>query len=224
MLPIYIRVRSEYFEHDSSRYRLGITQNTLCKSLIHQTDKNFFVLLKQSPMDPFFTKRLESFRNVVNDEPDFPHIEIEVGDDDFLCPTFIDTIRKIPSQKENCFLSFPNGYIFLNGKMTVFRQRDNFVTVTSWVNPGEHVGKTIDASVDASWIYVRHNMNSFVIPDKFTEGNRVNGLKWAGWKELIVAKYCNIELKTATSNGSTLHPRKSKSVVIGKGTGGARRR
>ena len=175
-------------------------------------------------MDPFWTKRLESFRNVVNDEPDFPHIEVEVGDDDFLCPTFIDTIRKIPFREENSFLSFPNGYIFLSGKMMVFRQRDHFVTVTSWAKPGEHVGKTIEACLEPSWIYVRHSMNSVIIPQNSVTGNKISGLKWPGWKESIVAKYCSVEVKTATNNGSTLHPRKSKSVVIGKGTGGAKRR
>ena len=224
MLPIYIRVRSEYFEHDSSRYRLAITQNTLCSSLKHQTDKDFLVLLQQSPMDPFFTKRLESFRNVVNDEPDFPHIEVEVGDDDFLCPKFIEAIRKIPSREENFFLLFPNGYIFHEGKLKVWRGRDSLVTVTAWSHPGEHVGNTIEASHEPSWIYVRHTMNANVIPPLTIHGGQVKGLQWPGWKESIVAKYCSVEVKTATNNGCTLHPRKSKSVTMAKGSGGAKRR
>ncbi len=224
MLPIYIRVRSEYFEHDSSRYRLALTQNTLCRSLKHQTNKDFRVLLQQSPMDPCFTKRMNSFSSICGDEPDFPHIEVEVGDDDFLCPRFIELIRKIPFLEENSFLSFPNGYIFHEGKLKVWRGRDSLITVTSWSHPGQHVETTIDASLEPAWIYVRHKMNSNLIPPDMITGGQVKGLQWPGWKESIVAKYCSTEVKTATSNGSTLHPRKSKSVVIGKGTGGAKRR
>ena len=60
-LPIYLRIRSEYFEPDTSRYRLAITQNTLVQSLRYQTGQNFTIVVNQSPLDPFTTKRQKAF-------------------------------------------------------------------------------------------------------------------------------------------------------------------
>lgn len=223
-LPIYLRIRSEYFEADSSRYRLALTQNILCQSLRHQTDPEFMVLLAQSPMDPFWTKRKNSFQSRDAEEPTGQRIEVEVGDDDFLCPTFIETIRKIPLQQKNSFLVFQNGYIFHEGKLMVWRGRDDLVVVTMMIDPGAHVGETVEATSNPSWIYCRHQMNSIVVPDEMLQGARVNGLKWAGWKENIVARYCKTAVKTATANGCELHPTKSKSAIFAKGSARNRRR
>lgn len=224
MLPICFRIRSEYFENDSSRYRLAITQNTLSRSLKYQTDRDFTVSLNQSPMDPCWTRRRECFCSLTESEITGPRIEVEIGDDDFLCPGFVESIRKVPYQKENSILSFPNGYIFSDGKLRVWRGKENIVSVTMFVDDTQHIGKTIEANHDPSWIYVRHSMNSNLIPIQQITGTPVNGLSWKGWKESLVAKYCRTEIKMATSNGCTLHPRKSKSMTIARDGGGARRR
>lgn len=227
MLPIYLSVRSEYFERDSSIYRLAITQNTLIPSLKNQTCKDFCVHLTQSPMDPRWTSRKSAFEFVLDlyapDQKE-QRIEVEVGDDDFLCPTFIETLRKIPFQKENSFLSLPNGYIFHEGKLRVWRSKENIVSATMFVDDSPHIGRTIEACLEPSWIYVRHQMNSNLIPIQQISGPQVNGLSWKGWKESLVAKYCKTEVKQATSNGCKLEPGRSKKAFMANGAGGARRR
>jgi hypothetical protein len=227
MLPIYIRIRSEYFERDSSIYRLAITQNTLLPSLKNQTDKDFCVSLSQSPMDPRWTSRkaaIEAVCHLYDSDQAEQRIEVEVGDDDFLCPTFIESLRKIPFQKENSFLSLPNGYIFHEGKLRVWRSKENIASATMFVDDSPHIGRTIEACLEPSWIYVRHQMNSSLIPVQHIVGPQVSGLSWKGWKESLVAKYCKTEVKQATSNGSKLEPGRSKKAFLANGAGGARRR
>jgi hypothetical protein len=178
-------------------------------------------------MDPRWTARREAFSPFMASQLKFPvgpRIEVEVGDDDFLCPTFIETLRKIPEPQQNTLLSFPNGYIFNEGKLKVWRSKDNIVSATMFVDDSTHVGRTIEACFEPSWIYVRHSMNSNLIPPQQIVGNQINGLKWAGWKENIVAKFAQTTVKTATANGSALDPGRSKKAFMAHGAGGSRRR
>jgi hypothetical protein len=224
MLPVLIRIRSEYFESDSSRYRLGITQNTIVASLKNQTDKNFLLCWSQCPMDPLWSARRKAFAEFTEGSVQVPRIEIEVGDDDFLCPDFVEKLRRIPLQKENCRLDFPNGYIFHDGKLRVWRSRPCVVTGQIIIDGTRHITRTIEAIPDPCWIYLRHQMNSSMIPAQQIAGNEINGLKWPGWNQNIVNRYAKIQVATATSDGCKLHPRRSKSVVIPRNAGGNRRR
>lgn len=229
-LPVFFRIRSEYFESDASRYRLAISQQTLIQSMRNQTDQDFSVILNQSPMDPFLSKRRGAFSlsEIVIPEHEFafsqqfmePRIEIVVGDDDFLAPTFVESIRKIPFQQKNSFLLFPHGYIFFEGKLHVWRDRECFVETTMIVDPSQQLippKNNVLCSEIPSWIYCRHQMNSFHVDEKrVTEAQCVKNLNWPGWNEKIVAAYCRTSVKTATANGSTHEALRSKSVRVEK--------
>jgi len=219
MIPVYLRIRSEYSELDSSKYRLGITESTLCMSLAIQTDQNFQVVLDQSPMDPCWSRRRKAFRNRVDVMLPFPRIEVEVGDDDFLCPTFIESIRKIPLQQKNSFLIFKNGFIFHDGHLNVWRGRDALVETTMWVTHSIHVDNRIEVTDEPSWIHVRHRMNSTILDYRSIKGPIVKNLQWSGWQQNIVQRYCEAQIKTATANGCELHPTKSRSVVFSRPKG-----
>lgn len=232
-LPIFIRVQSEYFESDSSRYRLAITQNTLIQSLRHQTNRDFAIVLKQSPMDPFFTKRVKVFeypQNRLLNEDDFlesqesrdPRIEIAVGDDDFLCPTFVQNVIAVPLQDRNSFIVFQNGYVFFEGKLHPWRGREDLVQTTMFIFDAQ-IRNSVLGSQYPSWIYCRHTMNTVVLPSSMMKGAEIKDLKWDGWKQRVVAAYCKTIVITATSNGCTLEPMKSKSVRIAKCSGRTRK-
>lgn len=253
-LPVFIRVRSEYFESDTSKYRLAVTAQTLAESLRHQTNQGFSIVLNQSPLDPFFTKRSSLFRMALyhsrvhteglksdsshdidspeilsgklileHDFIDSPldriqRIEIEVGDDDFLRPQFIENIMKVPLQTRNTSIMCPNGYVFFEGILRPWRSREELIQTTMIVEQGKsgrhEIRETVLCTNEASWIYVRHQMNSVQIPSEMIDGSAVKGLKWDGWNQNLVALYSKTTVKTATANGCTLEPMKSKSVRI----------
>lgn len=217
MIPVYLLIRSEYSETDSSRYRLGITESTLCRSLAVQTDKQFQIVLQQSAMDPCWSRRRKAFKNRIDVMMGVPRIEVEVGDDDFLCPTFIESIRKIPLQQKNSFLICKNGFIFSDGQLHVWRGRDSMVETTMRVTESLHIDSRIEVTDDPSWIHVRHQMNATVIGA--IRGSVVKNLQWDGWQQNIVQRYCEAQIKTATANGCELHPTKSRSVVFSRPKG-----
>lgn len=158
-----------------------------------------------------------------DDEPEGPRIEIQIGDDDFLSPKFIEIVRNTPIREQNTKLVFPNGYIFIGGQLHVWTCRADFVSVNVHTHPGEPVLHTVEASHDPSWIYVRHTMNSTIVLRNMINGPEVRNLQWDGWNEKMMARYCKMEVKTATANGSTLHPTKSRSVIYAKRSQRAKR-
>jgi hypothetical protein len=47
---------------------------------------------------------------------------------------------------------------------------------------------------------------------------------WKGWAQKIVARYCQTQVLTATANGCTLEPTRSKAMMYAKGSARSRRK
>lgn len=228
-LLTFLRIQSEYYEVDSSKYRLGITDTTLIPSLIHQTDKQFVILLEMSAMDPNWSRRRRLFESVgvpvyVNEsslELPYPRIEIHVGDDDFLVKNVVAILKTLPEQTENTKLLSPNGYLFEDGKISLCNNREDLVEAFQYVRPGS-VEKSMLVSKYAGWIHVRHKMNLTSSPS--VKGPEVKGLNWPGWNAGLVKRYSEISVTTATAKGCQLHPTRSKSVIYARGSQRKRRK
>ena len=230
-MKTYVRIRSSYFEHDASKYRLSITQNTLIPSLQAQNSKDFTILLDMSDMDPFYTKRRETFASVgVTIRKTYsrivtPRIEIEVGDDDFLCGNFVQVIQRVEKQAANTRLIAPNGYIFVNGGLHPWTAHPDMVPVTQFVEPDNlHVDNRIELSKSPAWIYVRHNCCTDKFVGRTISIPAISGLNWPGWKEKIVGRLSEMAILTGTAEGCQLHPTRSKSVVFARGSSRNRRK
>lgn len=228
-LPIFVRVRSQYEgdskktnppkAYETSAYRLGVTSCTLVPSLKNQTCKDFTLILLQNEDDRKFAQRTRYFSKacsqiLVFDDPiQTPHILVEVGDDDFLGPQFIENIRNHRINYWNTTLQFPNGYIFYEKKLSVWRDRPDLVSVEMIVEPGKAVHSESICSDQPSWIYVRHQMNTIQIPYKMINGLEIKNLSWPGWSQSLVATHCSIALKTGSAVGCVNYPRASASIV-----------
>lgn len=228
-MKTFLLVRSEYFEIDSSKYRLGITANTLIPSLQKQTSKDFHVVLTMSPMDPQLSKRRNLFKTcgvpIIDDYKyvqEVPALEITVGDDDFLCANFVQVMQRVPAIEENRALCAPNGYIFADGELHVWRHSDNVVEGIQWVTDDPNCHRAFSVSEKPGWVYVRHKMNSNMIP--IIRGVPIEGLNWPGWKPNLVSKVSGIQIVTASAQGAEQHPFRSKSVVFAKGSFRKRRK
>ena len=224
-LPIYVRVRSEYETSDMSRYRFGLTDNILSQSLRKQTCQDFTIVLLQRSEDPLFTKRIRSLsvngRLVIHDDGlEYPRIEVNVGDDDFLGPDFIQKIRECEEFVGNGRILFPNGFLFYRRRCFLWRNHPDQVKVDVIFEPGKFVFENVIGSLESSWIYCRHWANSNPI-DETKIRNEVQ-VKWSGWQQNIVHRYCDADIKTGTAANATVSsPRR---VIIPREKKGQRRR
>ena len=223
-MQIFLRVRSEYAEDDTSRYRNTITKHTLIPSLKHQAHKEFTIILTQREDDKHYAARAKAFGAVgaknllVYDDPiTTPHIMVDVGDDDFLCPTFLQDVQRASRTVQNTQLTFPHGYIFHEKKLKNWRNHPDFVQVNMIVEPGASVAASKECDLYPSWIYCRHRMNSIQIPHQEIQGLEIQGLTWKGWSQTVVSTYCSIALKTGTAVGCVPGPQRSNSMVFGEG-------
>lgn len=181
--------------------------NTLVPSLKKQKDQIFKVSITQSPGDEMSEKREQAFGSMLIEpqiEINFPRIEIEVPDDEFLSPEFVQKIKLVQQQEENCFVSVPNGYCMKSGKLRLFRNQPERLQVSMIVDPSESLRRTIDGPTDPMWIHVRHHYSDVLETPEMVRGLAISSLNWPGWKQELVARYADVQLKSATSAGVTV--------------------
>lgn len=209
----YVRIRSEYWEYDSSKYRLAMMQNTLLPSLQNQTDKNFTLVVSVSPMDPFWTKRLVTFDSVGVSwlfdheiELEVPRRQIDLPDDCFLAPQFIQWINAQP--RGHFRYVSEKGYLFRDYQMMEWSPSREYVQAVQ-IDEGEQR----DVLMSGTWISAVHQMNDDPKMSGFT-GEEVR-VKWPGWSDLVVGRLARTKIAMATAQGCDLHPTRSSSIIRG---------
>jgi hypothetical protein len=221
-MEVIIKVPSSYFEINTSKYRLAISELTLIESLKRQTDKLFTIVLEVSAMDPCYSKRVKSFSAIrsqlVLSHEDVsrnsePSIEITVDDDTFLHSELVQSLKKIAPSKVNRRLLAPNGYLFKDGILQVMSEKPDILEITQFVESDRHVRDEATFTRSHVWIHIRHNHNDAILFDR-ASGKEVTGLNWAGWQAGLVAKYCEARVAEATAQGCELYPTRSRSVVM----------
>ena len=230
-MQIYLRIRSEYDENDTSRYRHSVTKQTLIPSLKNQVHDGYAIILMQNESDKHFAARASSFASVgarkvlVYDDPiPHQHIMIEIGDNDFLSPSFMEYVQRTTKASQNTQLTFPHGYIFHNKQIRNWRNHPDFAQVHMIVEPGDIIREEKVCDQNPAWIHCRHQMNDIPIPDAEIQGLEIQGLNWKGWNQTLVSTYCSIAIKTGTAVGCVPGPQRSNSLVFGDGQRKKRRR
>lgn len=188
-----------------------MTQNTLIPSLQGQTDKNFTIVLSVSAMDPFWTKRLQTFDSVgvswlFDHEIDLetPRRHVDVQDDCFLAPQFIQWINAQP--RGNFRYVSESGYLFRNYSMMEWIPAREYVS--AWqIDDGDQQ----EVTLSGTWISAAHQMNEDPKMSGFT-GREVK-TRWPGWSDLVVGRLAKTRIAMATAQGCELHPTRSNSVV-----------
>lgn len=220
-MEVVVKVSSSYFEIDTSKYRLAISELTLIESLKQQTDKKFSLILEVSAMDPCHSKRIKAFKSVKANfslsheeiSSSVPFTVIEVDDDTFLHNELIATVKQMSTSQINRRILAPNGYVFLNSRLQVCSEKIDMLEITQYVQDDRRVRGEILFTRSRAWIHVRHKYNSTLIFDQKTS-NDISGLDWPGWQSNILDRYCKMRIAEATANGCQLEPMRSKSVVI----------
>jgi hypothetical protein len=207
----YVRVRSEYFENDSSRYRLAMSNQTLIESLKNQTDKNFSIVLSVSPMDPYYTRRLLSFDSVgvpwyfeYEIDLETPRRQVIVPDDYYLSPGLIQFLNSQEHQR-NIEYDTSKGFLY---EQNVLKEWESCLREVQ-------VSQITDAEQEHEefpWTWTRssHQMNDDIEGKRGREAK----IRWSGWKPAIVGRIARARIVTGSAMGCELHPTKSKSVVF----------
>jgi hypothetical protein len=202
-LPILIRTSSLYEDDDMSRVRTGITINTLAASLGSQTDQDFDVFVSQFEGDKHTARRIAAFPKYIGG-CDYPRIQVECSDDDFLAPQLVEYLGKWRDSKRNIRLTFNSGYVLIGGELKVFRNRPMYMLVNVIAMPDKPVMDVHLGSDLPSWIHVRHQYSESLETPDMHSGREVSGLNWAGWNQSLVAKYAAVTLRSATAAGVTV--------------------
>ena len=189
-----------------------MTRQTLIESLIRQTDKNFSLIICNSAMDPLYTYRLLSFDAIgvpwyLEGELDLevPRRHIEVSDDVYLAPRFIEML-KVHDEKQNIRFDLKTGFIFQDGisrRWTASRQHIKAEQIAH--------GDVITKELPWQWVLPIHQMNDDM------KGNSGEEVVFAcdGWRPGLVSKLAKLKIVTGSAMGCDLHPTRSSSIIKG---------
>ena len=165
-------------------------------------------MILQAESDKQKKKRIDSIDPELLAEDcieDFPRIIVDVPDDEFLHKDFVKTIREMELPDENCFITVPHGYCLHQSKLRIFRNQPDRLLVLALPHPEQTVRKVIDGPQGFMWIHTRHNYSDVLETREMTTGIPVASLNWPGWNQKLVGKYCELQLKSATSAGVTVN-------------------
>ena len=219
-IEIFIVARSFYDDDDTVRYRQGITRSSLVDSLMFQTDKHFTFCWLFPEGCPHTADKVEILKksgvrhSLFNPPVNIMRLVVEVDDDLFLCPTFVERLRNniIPSD-ENWGFICPNGYSLIDGVISVHRHQ---VDVCSGSFIGNLSGDENEQKYEPfsfefpAWCWVKHKMNTKVVNARKSPAS-VN-LSW-DMSVRTITRYVQAKIATATSCGSNLEPNRSKSMI-----------
>lgn len=222
-MDVILRVDSTYFEQETSKYRLAMSEITLIESLKRQSDKAFTIVYDISAMDPCYSRRVEMFKSVgvqvLQEHQYFAGrcVEIIVNDDVFLHQDLVKVVREVPQRKVNTTLQAPNGFIFNDGVLSVWGSHPDIVEIVQYVESDRHIREDVLLTRTNVWIYTKHQHNSRILFDRIPRTNGTR-LTWPGWQQSVVERYSSMKMLTGTAKGCDLHPTRSSSVVYAKGS------
>tara|TARA_R110000868_G_scaffold14671_12_gene68026 strand:+ start:241 stop:1026 length:786 start_codon:yes stop_codon:yes gene_type:complete len=209
----YVRIRSEYWEHDSSRYRLALTQQTLIESLKNQTDKNFSLVLTVSQLDPYYTRRLMSFDSVgvpwyFQHEMDLevPRRQIEIPDDHYLSPGLIRYLSSVANDK-NIVYDMKTGFLLEDGVLREWTTDLNEVRATQITD-----GDRETQEFPFTWIRISNQMNAAMEGTSGVEAE----VRWSGMNQNFISRIAKTKVVTGSALGCQLHPERSPSFLDGE--------
>ncbi len=241
-MNVVVFVRSEYFEEDSSKYRLAISNETLIPSLreMEFAGHAVTVVLRMSPMDPRWSARRRAFEStgfpvrmwydtigIGVAKGRMPLVEVNVPDDiglrdDWLMRT-ADVIDGIPLGPENVWINHSAGYWFAEDGIRECEAgipplKVRLVQTGKRVPPRSAAGAT-----EPIWIKPSHQMMDPFELRSLGE-NLVNKFCWSSIHVNTLRRYCGLSLCTGTAVGATACRHRSKSVIHARDYRGGRLR
>lgn len=224
-------VHCEYWEADTSRYRLALTNEMLIPSLRQEdlSDVSFF--LRQTPMDPRWTARREAFaflsRPVQHrgEHPPWrkmralrPIIEIDCPDDVAFLPGFLSGMRKLAAKTtENTTILLTGGVIWDDG---IYREATGPVVRVRILVEEDPWQGTVREFRRVAWCVAKHQMNDPWV-DELKIGERVVS-SLPSICESTLRRYCRLQIATGTAAGATRMWHRGRSMILAAGFKGRR--
>lgn len=222
-MKVSFLVDCEYWEADSSRYRLALTNELLIPSLRTQGLDDIYFWLRQTPMDPRWSARREAFaflgRPVKHrgEHPPWriaqkfrPVIEVQTPDDIGFVPGFLQALRKMAgTATRNTTLYFRHGQIWDDGQCREAFGRG--VRVRILVEDKPDNGLVQEVSKPA-WCVAKHQMN-----DPWVDQLRIGGQVACCLPSInasTLGRYCRMQILTGTAAGATRLYHRGRSMIL----------
>lgn len=230
-MMINLMVACEYWEDDSSRYRLAITNETLIPSLVYENLTDAHIWLRQCPMDPRWSIRREAFRYLSRPaqhrgmHPTWkqvkerrPVIEITTPDDVAFVPGFLGGLRRLAERTtENTTIWLTGGLLWEDRKYFECRGVGPVVRILVEDTPQL---RTVREFRRVAWCVPRHQMN-----DAWVDGLEVGRLHASSLPCLSdsrLGRYCRTRILTGTAAGATALYHRGGSWIRSNGWKGRR--
>jgi hypothetical protein len=209
----YVRVRSEYWEHDSSKYRLALTQQTLIESLKNQEEKNFSIVLTVSQLDPYYTRRLMSFDSIgvpwyfeYEMDLEVPRRQIDIPDDYYISPGLIQYMNSVENQNHITY-DMKTGFLLEDGVLREWTTDLNEVHAMQFTD-----GEREYQEFPFTWIRVSNQMNATMKGKQGVEAE----VRWGGMNQNLINRIASTKVVTGSALGCQLHPERSPSFLDGE--------
>lgn len=222
-MRISFLVNSEYWEDDSSRYRLALTNQMLIPSLRYENLDDVSFWLRQSPMDPRWTLRREAFaflgRSVGHrgEHPAWkkmrkhsPLIEVQTPDDVALVPGFLQSLRVLSGRlRANTTIHFRSGLVWDEG---VYHEAFGAGVRVRILVGENHWDSEVKEFRKVAWCVARHQMNDQWV-DEISVGARATCC-FESIHDNTLGRYCRMQIKTGTAAGATSFWHRGRSLIL----------
>lgn len=222
-MKVSLLISCEYWEADSSRYRLALTNEMLIPSLRHEDLSDVSFWLRQTAMDPRWTARREAFeflgRPVKHrgQHPPWrvakefrPIVEIECPDDVAFVPGFLSGLRDLARKTtENTTIHFTGGILWEDGECRQATGAGVRVRILVDDLPWKSVVRECQKT---AWCVARHQMNDPWV-DRLKLGAPVAS-SLPSICEATLGRYCRLQVATGTAAGATRFWHRGRSMIL----------
>jgi len=241
-VKVVLFILSEYFEVDSSKYRLAITNETLIPSLrvMDLGGHDVSVVLRMSPMDPRWTARIAAFessglpgclwhdhRRISFAKGLPPYVEVNLPDDLALSPDWLmktmSIVESIPEGEQNVWVNSHAGCVFDAEGIRECRSVNSGFKCRLVRTLKRMPAIGVPGPEDPIWMQPQHKMMSGVEIESYSE-NVLNKFCWDSIHLNTLRRYCELRVCTGTSAGATSYRHRSKSVIHARDYRGGRLR
>lgn len=224
-MKVSFLVDCEYWEADTSRYRLAFTNELLVPSLRREDLSDVYFWLRQTAMDPRWSARREAFaflgRPVKHrgEHPPWriaqrfrPVIEVQAADDIGFVPGFLSGLRELAARTtQNTTLHFRNGQIWEDGECREAVGRGVRVRILVEDKPENRLTQDVRKP---AWCVAKHQMNDPWV-DQLQIGSRVTCCV-PGINASTLGRYCRLQVLTGTAEGATSVWHRGRSMILSK--------
>jgi hypothetical protein len=230
-VKVVLFILSEYFELDSSKYRLAISNESLIPSLraMQREGHDVSVVLRMSPMDPRWTARVAAFessglpgcmwhdyRRISFAKGPLPYLEVNLPDDLALTPDWLSRTMAVadslPAGEQNVWINSHVGCVFDAEGIRECRSVNSAFKCRLVRTMKRMPAIGVVGAEQPIWMQPQHKMMAGMEIESYSE-NVLNKFCDDSIHLNTLRRYCELRVCTGTSAGAISYRHWSRSVI-----------